>query len=199
LLVYIFDKPTQYESFAKENDSFDVPKGALGYTWFSDDGSGALHIVMGPPPEDLVNQTVKPIIAWQAALVRTMAFAAMYRFRSSRPVPTWTMQGLADVVADSVLPQPVNRTRAYLFSQRKNSNVVDVLNDKLKDFAAHPLMQTLTETLLVRDRDAYVKFILAIKDGKSPADALQAAYKWNFDDLADAWTTYVKRFAAVQG
>ena len=194
LLVYVLDKDSLYQSFAKDSDHFDVPKGAVGYTWFADDGSGAVHIVMGPPPDDLVDRNVKPITAWQAALVRATTFAVMYRFHSGRPVPTWIMQGLADVTADSVLPQPANRVRAYLFSKQRNSDIVQVLEEKRTGFADHPLMQTLTETLLLRDRVAYVKFILAIKDGKSSKDALQDSYHWNFNELADAWNTYVKRF-----
>jgi hypothetical protein len=195
LLVYILDKASLYQSFAKDADSYSVPKGVVGYTWFADDGSGGLHIVMGPPPDDLIDHNVKPIVAWQAAMTRTMTFAILNRFHSSRPVPAWVMQGLADVAADSILPQPLNRARAYLYSQQKGSNVIEVLNDKRDgDFSAHPLMQTLTETLLLRDRTAYGKFILAIKDGKPTSDALQSSYKWSFDQLGDAWTTYVKRF-----
>jgi hypothetical protein len=199
LLIYVLDKAAAYESFAKDNDNFDVPKGALGYTYFPDESSsgsgGVMHIVMGPPPEEMPDKTVKPITAWHAALVRAMTFALVDRFHTNRAVPTWVMQGLADVAADTVLPQPLNRTRAYLFSQQKDFHAIDVLNDKNTDFSMHVVMQTLNESLLTHDRSDYVKFLFTIKDGKTAPDALQASYKLTFDQLDDGWTSYVKRFA----
>jgi hypothetical protein len=195
LLIYILDRASLYQSFAKDSDNFEVPKGALGYTWFADDGSGAVHIVMGPPPDDLKNQNVSPIMAWQAALVRATTFALVDRFHSDHPIPNWVIQGLADSAADSVLPQPLNRTRAYLMSQQKDFSLYDVLKDKRDEFSAHPIMQTLTETLLLRDRASYVNFLLALKDAKPIDDALQSGYKWSFDQVAEAWGLYIKRFA----
>ena len=203
LPIYVIAGPAAYQTFAKEIDSYDVPDWAIGYCWIGkkkgEDADAPaetkMHLVMGPFPTADKDDPAAPPVLWRGAMTRAETYAFIMRYRSNQPVPFWLMQGVADVIADGVLPNPILRQDAYLASVDSRFDPTDVITGKRLGPDTHPVMQTLVETLMTKDRKALLGLVNSLKDGKSGPAALDEAYHWSYDAMQTAWRQYLKRFA----
>jgi hypothetical protein len=111
----------------------------------------------------------------------------MSRYVSSRPMPLWVEEGMAELMSAVLIDKSVAATRAkaamkqMIKEKRSPMAVFDTVGLSEYDYGlAHNIMQYL----IARDRKAFLKLISLLKEGKSEADALKEAYDLTREQLA---------------
>lgn len=118
------------------------------------------------------------------------------RYVSDNRIPVWLNEGIADAMADSLVPS--NRlkgrlkdaTREALKGQMDAKRVFDGVALNQFDYG---IAQSWVQFLLAKNHKGFLKFLTLIKQGKSEADALKECYKWDRDQMYEAWRTAAAR------
>ncbi len=184
LPVYMFAK---FKDFAKFTDTLGflegpTPKALQGY--YAGDGKGGGSLVMYKPSGDDLDALEK---RWAHTLVHEFTHAFVARYRSNAHIPRWLNEGVAEVIAAKNFPS--SDTYPYArFMAVENHTAKDLFDDeKMPGGEWYPVMQTLVEFLVSRNRGAFLKMFDAIKAGTNGEDALKQFYGVNYEQFYAAW------------
>jgi hypothetical protein len=162
-----------------------------GYYAGTDDGGG--HLAMWKPQPSRDHPEHDPVNQWAYTLTHEFTHAFVARYRSNRAIPTWLNEGIAEVIASRQFPRPMAVIRAKEFAG--NNEPIDEIfaEDGFKGGGAYPVMRTLVETMIRRDRGTFLSFFNAIKDGTDAEKALRQFYGWDYKSLEMAWRQDLRR------
>jgi hypothetical protein len=190
LPVYMFTKHRDFLKYAKDLDQFDAPDTVAGY--YQGNSLGFGHMAMWKPDIAAANGDVHLAEKrWAYVLTHEFTHAFVARYRTNAFIPRWLNEGVAEVVASRQFPRPgiypFVRDRAS-----KKKSIQDVFVDK-GSLAGddYPVVQTVVETMLKGNPQAFLPYFNDIKDGIKPDDALEKNYKTNLAGLEAAWRKYI--------
>jgi hypothetical protein len=178
--VFAFQSPPRFRRFARYFDGFDGVD-ALGYTR-SIEANGHVHIVLlrqGRKREDVER--------FACTLVHEGTHGFIHRLFSSRLIPHWVNEGLAELTAAGVLGDrcPAKENAALLSKQfaRYGWPIQDLLaRAGPLEVYEYPVAHSVIAYLESRGGDRLTAFIRALKRG----DTVEAALGGAFDGLTPA-------------
>jgi hypothetical protein len=146
---------------------------------------------------------------WAMVLTHEFTHAFVARYRTSRRVPRWLNEGIAEVVGHSVGVFPGNEDEQMrAFRKKKNetygiaklvaaevSSVQDLFDEHNMPLGiAYPVMESMVDTLVQHEpRDgAFVDYFNALKDGMEPEEALKKYFGVGYVGFEKAWRTQLR-------
>jgi len=195
LPVFMFRNQADFQAFAIELDEFPAPRAVLGYYTGRDDGNG--HMAMWKPrvgsginaAESLPDAERR----WGRTLIHEFVHAFVARYRTNQPIPRWLNEGVAEVIAESVLPSKNYYGWARQMALHK-ADISLVFDDEIMPSGEYyAVMMTLVEMLARENRKAFISFFNDIKDGTDPEKALIKNFNVGYDGLQVAWSKYAMR------
>ncbi len=195
LSVYMFNRYDDFERFA---DKFDQVKTTRSNTefivgYYASRGAVRAHLAMSKPDNEKLHLPSEAAAEtqWGYVLVHEFTHAFVARYRSPRLVPRWLNEGIAEVIASTQFPRDV---RPQAIEMAHTAGTLDNLfDDSAPPFGAgvYPVVRTMTEMLIVRDRRKFNSMFDEIKAGAGGERALKDAYGWTYGDLIGAWKVYI--------
>ena len=200
--IYLFWDPAHYDRFISEIDQSRIldPATAHANGYHATRGRFSYIVINGVSKFGRTADQAK--IEFYHVLVHEGTHAFLDRYVSGRPLPVWVEEGLADFIAASLVPQSeVNRK--YVTATRSalhNLETVNLLLEKKSDLtpAEYGLAQSLVRTLVNQDRNAMVRFLELMKEGKSEETALTESYHVSRREFVRAWAVLWQRELAVR-
>lgn len=189
--VFCWKNKARFQRFARVFDGHDG-RGAVGYTR-SIERSGHVHMVLylqGRAPADLE--------AFGATLVHEGTHAFVHRLHSTRLIPHWVNEGLAELTSERVLGDgsPAGEKAALLAEQYvRHRWPVGQLVGRAGPIGVHeyPLAASLVTYLVSLGEERFARFMAALKDGRTLPESLAAAYDgMNLDTLEAGWRAWVE-------
>jgi hypothetical protein len=191
--VFCFQNKARFEKFAATFDGYSASS-SLGYT--KTDSRGYVHVVLrrlGSRPED--------IDQFATTLVHEGTHAFMHCYVSPRKLPVWLEEGLADYVAERVVPERSHTgenaerlSRQYVEQRKAIAELFEMNESPPGEW--YPIAHSLVDFMIRRDDAAFVALIDDIKGGMSFANALARHYKgMSLANLEQAWRVQVARNA----
>ena len=167
-LVLVFQKDDDYRQFQIRVHQTDAG-GSAGMCHCY--GDGKVHIAFYRQPDELTFAHV---------LVHESVHGFVHRFRAPPTVPSWANEGLAEVIAEELVPRPgrakerVSRARESLQHYGGLSGMLDARHIAPWQY---PVAEALCEFMIRQDKRRYVDFIAGIKEGLTWEQSLQQRYK----------------------
>jgi hypothetical protein len=191
LPVFMFSKGEDFRKFAREVDGFAASTGVSGY-YASLGTTGVGHMAMWKPDVQRAGGNVRQAeIEWAYVLTHEFTHAFLARYRSNEHVPRWLNEGVAELIANGKFPRPTARSWARTMASRQVDFSPLFNDDVMPSGEMYPVMMTLVETLVVRDRKAFLGLFDDIKAGDDPLEALKKRYGLDYAGLVKAWKAHV--------
>lgn len=194
--VFCFRTKSKFQKFARYFDGFDG-KDAIGYTR-SIEKNGHVHVVLlrqGVLTEDFDR--------FACTLTHEGTHAFVHRLFSSRLIPHWVNEGLAEYVANEVLGATCpGRKNAEMLSEvlveRKASMAGFLRSVGPIEVHDYPLAQSIVEHLVQRDGAKWIELVRSLKEGAPLEEALTTTYDgMNFAGLEKNWRDAVEKRKSV--
>ena len=116
------------------------------------------------------------------------------RYRSNVPLEAWMNEGLAEVMAGTLVPRSrvIERARTYVATGPR-TDADKLLEGGYEMLAAnlYPAATTMVDYLLRKDAAKFLGMIDKIKAGESTEDALKASYGLTYETLTTGWRRWV--------
>ncbi len=174
-LVFVFASESTYRAF--ETRVLRVPPGsdAAGRCWQYGDGRVIIAFYRQPA-------------RWLFAhvLVHETVHGFLHRYRSPARIPSAWNEGLAEVIANELVPQsPVRERRRTLAANelRARGNLGGFFEAGQIEGWQYGVASTLTEYMIAQNKRGYVAFINGIKDGLTWRESLDQHYRAPLDRL----------------
>ncbi len=182
--VYCLRSRKRFTQVAGLLDHYDV-RGALGYT--SSAPNGHVHVVVCRQGGSLAARD-----AFASTLIHEGTHAFLHRYRSTRRIPMWLNEGLANCVAEAVLGDRCSNDRA---AEAVGRAVVSggytygamFADSGMLDARYYAVAHGLVAHLIDRDATGLVGMIDDIKLGASGGAALEGRFGLTFESLDRAW------------
>lgn len=178
-LVFVFQHQNDYQTFQTEMHGTDASWSAGMCHSF---GDGMVHIAFYRQSNQLTFAHV---------LVHESVHGFIHRYRSPVSIPSWINEGLAEVLASELVPEPGRPER---IRQHARNNVQEQGGLPASFFAdrqirpwAYPVAEALTTFMIVNKKKGYVEFINGIKDGLKWEKALEEKFGASRDKLSTAF------------
>ncbi len=189
--IFVFRSPNRFRKFARTFDGYDAAQSA-GYTR-SIEANGHTHVALLRFGDSQVDYDQ---FAWTLAHETTHAF--LHRWHSTRLIPHWVNEGIAERSAQRVLGArcPAWNNAQMLARQcvKHNWPVRSMLASAGPiDTHEYPLAHSVIEYLDSLGPGKLAGFVRHLKDGRSIADAL--ADQWEgmtVDSLDQRWRDWVR-------
>ena len=201
LPVFMFTRQGDFQKFLAEATRLGDSSTVLGLYAGRGDGSGFLTMWKPTVGEDSGGvrrgTDAKSLeIArrrWARTLTHEFTHAFLARYKSNRPIPRWLNEGIAEMIADGIFPDPFRRRFAKTMAVGDQGVEKIFDDDYMPPGQYYPVMMTMAEGLVKQDRKRFVGMVDAIKGGAEPEEALRDAYGVGYDGLVKAWQHYVQR------
>lgn len=181
-----------YGNFQKFSASWNVNVTRDVQAYYKGSNQGYGFMVVQKPGTEYAGRDIEGRkMFWKYVVTHEITHAFVARYISNRPVDTWLNEGIAEVIASSryfrdPMPEARDAGRRY----RSLSKLFDD-DDGFRSADMYPVMRTLTEVLVKKDKKAFLKMFDEIKQGKSAQQALKDNYNMTFEDLEALWRRYV--------
>ena len=155
---------------------------ALGYT--STESDGHVHVVLYRYDGSAVGMN-----SFAGTLVHEGTHAFLHRYRSTRSLPDWIDEGLADFVAEAVLQDRCTYGEAAEAVRRevvRGGYDIEQVFEKT-DARHYAVAHSLVSFLIRRAEAAFIGLIDDIKSGAATVDALYRRYRLSPKTLDNAW------------
>jgi hypothetical protein len=177
-LIFIFSRDLDYQKFeVKMHDTVAVGTAGMCHTF----GNGDVHIAFYRQPNEL---------DFAHVLVHESVHGFLHRYRSPVEVPSWANEGLAEAIAWDMVPRK-GLAQSSLAEARQDLQTRKSMEQffELDHIVAwqYPVARTLTEFMIRTNKQGYVDFINAVKDGQPWAQALQTKYGVTPEQLVAAY------------
>jgi hypothetical protein len=200
--IYLFWDPAHYRRFISDIDQSRTldPATAHANGYHATRGRFSYIVINGV--SSFGNTLEQAKIEFYHVLVHEGTHAFLDRYVSSRPLPLWLEEGLADYVAATLVPQSeVNRR--YITASRsalRDLDSVNIVLEKKADLTSteYALAHSLVRALVSQDRQAMVRFLELIKQGTSEETALADTYHLTRREFVRAWASLWQRGLAAR-
>lgn len=195
LPVFMFAHQNDFQKYSGDYDQMPPNKMLLGY--YASHGDGTGHMAMWKPSAaalDMPGQSVQNMERqWAYTLTHEFTHAFVDRYKSNRPIPRWLNEGLAEVIAQRQFPRPETRPAAREIAS-SNQDVDFLFDDnQMPGGEYYPVMQTMVQMLIDTNRQNFMAFFDAIKDGQPAEEALHQYYGLTYATMSAAWRKYAMR------
>jgi cytochrome c553 len=166
-LVFVFSKADDYRQFQLESHHTD-PGNSAGMCHERSDGF--VHIAFYRQPKDL---------DFAHVLVHESVHGFIHRYRGPVHIPSWANEGLAEVIATELVPQPseANRRRIEARELLQLRGAGDrFFTSRQIDAWQYPVAEQFCSFMIQANKRGYVNFINGLKDGLSVDDAFEQKY-----------------------
>jgi hypothetical protein len=194
LPVYLFERQTDFMTFATSIDEFHVSQFVLGYYVHRTDGAG--HLALWKPRTQMFGQSFSMDQArrqWARTLTHEFTHAFVARYKGNGHVPIWLNEGIAEVVSERMFPTPnyFRPVRELVASGYELSRLFEP--EPAISGADYPVMMSLVQLLSAERPDAFMRLFEDLKADKPVEAALRTHYNVGFDGLEVAWREYARR------
>jgi len=188
--IFCWQSMARFRRFARLYDGFEADN-AIGYTR-SMESTGHVHVVLlrqGRSPADYDR--------FAATLVHEGTHAFVHRLYSTRLIPHWVNEGLAEWVSEIVLDDrsPAGEKAELLARQyvRFDWPIEGFLASSAPlAVEQYPLAHSVVSFLLERDEDAFIGLVRSLKEGKMITQALADNYDGlTLGGLEESWRAWV--------
>ena len=176
--VFLFWEKEHFKTFAEEIDKSDFSAATAYVSWKA---GRYCHIVIGP---------VRSYDRFCEVLVHEGTHAFMSRYVSSRALPSWVNEGLAEYTSATLVPRSWSarrRVKAVGEALRKKTDVSYIFERmSMEDFdygIAHSIVRFMMET----NMPGFAKFVTLVKEGTEEKDALKESFNCTHEELLGLW------------
>jgi len=173
--IFCFKTKARFDKFAQTVDSYQESTKALGYTKTA--GNGYVHVVMRWLGNEEVHRN-----KFATTLVHESTHAFMHCYGSSRSLPPWLSEGLADYIAEQVLgdrcvtgENAVAAAKYYVKLRKPINKLFQFKGGLPGEF--YPISHSLVVFLINNNQDGFIRIINDIKSGSSLESALTKHFK----------------------
>jgi hypothetical protein len=181
-LVMAFLDKSEFLSFEKvflKNP--DVPAQVYGLCHSYSDGKVIMACYRGDDPKEFAKM-----------LVHETSHGFIHRYRTPARLPTWINEGMADWIAQTLVPQDTTVKRRQqeaitrLYQTHNMGEKFLTTNDFIEPWQ-YGTASSLTDFLIRNNKQAYTRFIQGIKEGAKWEQSLQTAFKITPDQLVASY------------
>jgi hypothetical protein len=194
LPVYMLKNFDEFESITRELKVPIVPSKSLrGYfsTYYGRRIKGVGEMVMWKPTAGNGVTLTAAEQQWAHTLEHEFTHAFIARYRTNQPIPRWLNEGMAEFISAKDFPNGgTPREWAHFLSGNGSDLSILFDDDRMPTGETYPVMMEMVELLVAKDRDSFLKYFDAIKDGTEPEQALKQFYGMSNADLLKAWHDY---------
>lgn len=185
-LVFVFTKQDDYLRFQRLMHNTDA-RGTFGmcHTF----GNGDVHIAFFRQPD---------AGAFKHVLVHESVHGFLHRFKTPASIPSWVNEGLAEAIADELVPDAAGKGNAATAAAAKSAieqhgNRLDGMFDakSIADWQ-YPVAESVTQFMIEHNKSAYVNFVTGMKEGMSCQDALAKKFNADREGLLRAYADAMK-------
>lgn len=166
-LVFVFAKEEDYHKF--QADSHGTSSlGSLGMCHSYP--NGFVHIGFFRQKEEL---------EFASLLVHESVHGFLHRYRSHHRIPSWANEGLAEVIASELVPQPkkAKERKDYAAYFMRTNQMGPSFFDLSHIIAEqYPVAENLTVFMIQQNKRGYVAMINAVKDGMPIDEAMEKKF-----------------------
>ncbi len=179
-LIFVFSKDTDYRQFQMRLHSTDPGESAGMCHAF---GDGIVHIAFYRQANQL---------EFAHVLVHESVHGFLHRYRSAANIPSWANEGLAEVIADELVPQTQRTPQAIpqfatRLIERHGWRLGRFFDTDHIEGWQYPVAESLTTFMIRQSKKNYVDFINGIKDGLPWEQSLEKRYNAPRDRLVGAY------------
>jgi hypothetical protein len=124
-------------------------------------------------------------------LVHESVHGFLHRYKSPARIPTWANEGLAEVIAYELIPQPgrQQQSQRYARDQVRNRGGLgsQFFSGEGIEAWQYPIAYTLCEFMIRENKKGYVNFINGIKEGLEWEESLEKKFGAPRDRLVPAY------------
>lgn len=127
-------------------------------------------------------------------LVHETSHGFIHRYKTKVKLPNWVDEGMADLVGAEMVPASTtvkNRELKAIQQVVQQGSFAGMLSAKRIESQHYGMASNLNRFLLQSNRDHYVQFIEALKEGQTWEEALQSAYKSTPEQLLTAYARWI--------
>lgn len=181
-LVMAFLDKSEFLSFEKVFlKNTDTPAQVYGLCHSYSDGKVIMSCYRGDNPSEFAKM-----------LVHETSHGFIHRYRTPARLPTWINEGMADWIAQALVPQDNTVKRRQqeaitrMYQTRSMGEKFLTTNDYIEPWQ-YGTASSITDFLIKNDKQAYTRFIQGIKEGMKWEQSLQAAFKITPEQLVAAY------------
>ncbi|MCL2701829.1 MAG: DUF1570 domain-containing protein [Phycisphaerae bacterium] len=178
--IYAFNRPEQYVAFC----------GAIGIDEDRAEKTGGMARYGGDGTVCIILKLTKNTTWFCEVMVHEGTHGFMARHLTTRRLPTWVNEGIAEYMAATLIKNSWAKTRwleatkQALAGKKNPASVFDGV--QLDDFD-YGIAHSLVWYMIRKDSKAFAQFIRLLKLGESEEDALKKTYKTDRAGLLKAW------------
>ncbi len=190
--MFCFRAKSRFHEFARLFDGFDA-RNTLGYTR-SIESAGHVHVVLLRPGD-----TEADFDQFAVTLVHEGTHAFVHRWYSTRLIPHWVNEGLADMMAERVLGDACDTWENAQLLARQVVRYEWPLSTLLSrdgpiEVHQYPLAHSIVAYLHERNPRSFQEFIRALKSGRTITDALSVSCDGlTLEGLESEWRDSVRK------
>jgi hypothetical protein len=172
--IFAFLEKEQFDSF--EERYFPEAQKALGslgnvygLSHLGKDGEVVIACYRGNDPNDFAQM-----------LVHETSHGFMHRYKTKADLPNWVAEGMADLIGAEMVPTSmIVKNREYKATQQlgQKRSLGGMLSAERIEAEQYGMASNLNRFLLHANRQEYVRFVEALKEGMKWDEALQDAYR----------------------
>lgn len=181
-VVMTFSRPETYYRFEQEIMKTDAT-GSQGLCHQSSDGTVIFAGYKGDSPY------------FGHVLVHETTHGFVHRYMSSQRIPSWLNEGISDWMANAVVKGDRGKMRARQSAALAVSRggIGDLLTTERISGGTYGTACSMVEILISRDRgNQFRQFLVALKEGEDPEEALHNAFGLNYRDLEALYVARIR-------
>lgn len=188
--IYVFWRTQDFKRFAAQVDKTLRRNADVSHAAGYHATRGRFSYIVLNGANDFGPTREKAIQRFYEVLVHEGTHAFMNRYLTSRTLPVWVGEGLADYMAATLVPQSdanskyLRATRHALSSGR---DVSRILNKKNLSYLDYGVAHSLVRHMIAGNSQAFIRFVVLMKQGQSEASALMEAYNATRGSLLRNW------------
>lgn len=192
LPVYMFHDHATMLRYARTMDSFPTIRPSVaGYFSGRSDGLGKL-VMSKPQASDRVGLPLARQM-WARTLTHEFVHAFLARYRGNGFLPRWMNEGLAEMLAETIMPRP-NALATARAAARSQQSIADIFDDaQMPEGEMYPVMMTLVIAMYREDPARFVRMVDRVKSGENCERVVQELYNVDYAGLEEAWRAYMLR------
>jgi hypothetical protein len=186
--IFAFLEKQQFEAFEERffpeaRQSLAAVANIYGLCHLSKNGEVVISCYRGNDPNDFGQM-----------LVHETSHGFIHRYKTKAQLPNWVDEGMADLVGAEMVPDSTAvRKREYMAMLRlaEQPSLGGMLAaERISDWQ-YGLASNLNRFLLQADRDSYVRFIEALKEGMKWEEALREAYRSTPEEMLSHYSQWI--------
>ncbi|HEX3598977.1 MAG TPA: hypothetical protein VHU84_02470 [Lacipirellulaceae bacterium] len=180
------DEFTAFEDrhYPEARESFHTLSNVYGLSHLSENGEVVISCYRGNDPNDFAQM-----------LVHETSHGFIHRYKTKARLPNWVDEGMADLIGAEMVPASTvvkNREYQAILQISQKRSLGGMLTTERIEAWQYGVASNLTRFLLQSNRDEYVRFIEALKEGQKWDEALKDAYNSRPEELLTAYGRWIK-------